>query len=72
MTALTLGNGSNDVLELVKRTFLTMAHEAVFSQRAFAVCPIITQAVGATASVAQIILPTMLRRTATIRRRYWL
>ncbi|HRD50444.1 MAG TPA: histidinol-phosphate transaminase [Candidatus Contendobacter sp.] len=53
MTALTLGNGSNDVLELVGRAFLTSAHEAVFSEHAFAVYPIVTQAVGATARVAK-------------------
>ncbi len=53
MTALTLGNGSNDVLELIGRVFLTPAHEAVFSEHAFAVYPIVTQAVGATARIAK-------------------
>lgn len=53
MTALTLGNGSNDVLELVARAFLTPEHEAIFSEHAFAVYPIVTQAVGATARVAK-------------------
>ncbi|MCW8885021.1 MAG: histidinol-phosphate transaminase [Motiliproteus sp.] len=48
---ITLGNGSNDVLELVARAFLTAAGEAVFSQYAFAVYPIVTQAVGAKAVV---------------------
>ncbi len=48
---LTLGNGSNDVLELVARAFLTASDEVVFSQHAFAVYPIVTQAVGATAVV---------------------
>lgn len=52
MAALTLGNGSNDVLELVARAFLTPEHEAVFAAHAFAVYPIVTQAVGATARVA--------------------
>ncbi|HCK80535.1 MAG TPA: histidinol-phosphate transaminase [Candidatus Competibacter sp.] len=51
--ALTLGNGSNDVLELVARAFLTPEHEAVFSEHAFAVYPIVTQAIGATARVAK-------------------
>ena len=51
--ALTLGNGSNDVLELVARAFLTPEHEAVFSEHAFAVYPIVTQAIGATARVAR-------------------
>ena len=49
---ITLGNGSNDVLDLVARVFLTPAHEAVFSQHAFAVYPISVQAVGARARVA--------------------
>ncbi len=50
---LTLGNGSNDVLELAARAFLTPEHEAVFSEHAFAVYPIVTQAIGATARVAK-------------------
>jgi histidinol-phosphate aminotransferase len=49
---ITPGNGSNDVLDLVARVFLTPQHEAVFSQHAFAVYPISVQAVGATARVA--------------------
>ena len=44
---ITLGNGSNELLELVARAFLTPEFEAVFSQHAFAVYPIVTQAVGA-------------------------
>lgn len=52
MDMLTLGNGSNDVLELVARAFLTPDHEAVFAEHAFAVYPIATQAVGATARIA--------------------
>ncbi len=42
-----LGNGSNDVLELVARAFLTPQTSAVYSQHAFAVYPLATQAVGA-------------------------
>ncbi len=53
MAALTLGNGSNDVLELAARAFLTPDHEAVFSEHAFAVYPIVTQVVGATARIAK-------------------
>jgi histidinol-phosphate aminotransferase len=49
---ITLGNGSNDVLELAARAFLSPAVTAVFSEHAFAVYPIATQAVGAQASVA--------------------
>ena len=51
MTQITLGNGSNEILELVARAFLTPGLEVVFSQHAFAVYPIVTQAVGATAVV---------------------
>ncbi len=50
--AITLGNGSNDVLDLIARTFLQPGIESVFSEHAFAVYPIATQAVGATARVA--------------------
>ncbi|MGZ8192926.1 MAG: histidinol-phosphate transaminase [Methylobacter sp.] len=48
---ITLGNGSNEILELVARAFLTPGLEVIFSQHAFAVYPIVTQAVGATAVV---------------------
>ncbi len=49
---ITLGNGSNDVLDLIARVFLTADHEAVFSQYAFAVYPIVVQAIGAKARIA--------------------
>jgi len=49
----TLGNGSNDVLELIARAFLTAEHSAVFSEYAFAVYPIVTQAIGAKSIVAK-------------------
>jgi histidinol-phosphate aminotransferase len=49
---ITLGNGSNEILELVARAFLAPELEVIFSQHAFAVYPIVTQAVGATAVVA--------------------
>ncbi len=42
-----LGNGSNDVLELVARAFLTPADSAVFSRHAFMVYPLVVKAVGA-------------------------
>lgn len=45
---ITLGNGSNDILELVGRAFLQPGDEAVFSQHSFAVYPLVVQAVGAT------------------------
>lgn len=49
---ITLGNGSNDVLELIARVFLDAGSEAVFSEHAFAVYPLATQAAGAKAVVA--------------------
>ena len=42
-----LGNGSNDILELVSLAFLEPGDEAVYSQHAFAVYPLATQARGA-------------------------
>jgi histidinol-phosphate aminotransferase len=42
-----LGNGSNDVLEMVARAFLSPATNAVYAQHAFAVYPLATQATGA-------------------------
>jgi histidinol-phosphate aminotransferase len=51
-SAVTLGNGSNDVLDLIARTFLQPGAESVFSEHAFAVYPIATRAAGATARVA--------------------
>jgi histidinol-phosphate aminotransferase len=46
---LTLGNGSNDVLELITRAFVGPSDEVIFSEYAFAVYSIVTQAVGAKA-----------------------
>lgn len=48
---ITLGNGSNDVLEMIARAYLRPGTSAVFSQYAFAVYPLATQAVGADAVV---------------------
>ncbi len=45
---LVLGNGSNDVLELVARAFLRASESVVFSQHAFMVYPLVSQAIGAT------------------------
>ena len=45
---ITLGNGSNDVLEVITRCFADQTSEVVFSQYAFAVYPLVTQAIGAT------------------------
>jgi histidinol-phosphate aminotransferase len=49
---ITLGNGSNDILEFVARIFLGPGRAALFSRHAFAVYPIVTQAQGAEAVVA--------------------
>src|SRR5512137_1938424 len=43
-----LGNGSNDVLELVAQAYLVPGDETVYSRHAFAVYPLATQARGAT------------------------
>lgn len=48
---ITLGNGSNDVLELAARAFVTDKHQVIFSEHAFAIYPTITQAIGAEAVV---------------------
>jgi len=45
---ITLGNGSNDLLELAARAFLTPGDKVVYSAHAFAVYALATQAVGAT------------------------
>lgn len=42
-----LGNGSNDILELVARTFLKAGDEAIFSEHAFAVYELVVKATGA-------------------------
>lgn len=44
---ITLGNGSNDVLDLIARCFLAEGRGAIYSRHAFAVYPLVTQACGA-------------------------
>ena len=44
---ITVGNGSNDIIEFVVRSFLTTQDSAVFSKHAFAVYPLAVQAIGA-------------------------
>lgn len=51
MDQIVLGNGSNDVLELAARAFLAPGSTAVYSQYAFAVYPLATQAAGARGTV---------------------
>jgi histidinol-phosphate aminotransferase len=48
---ITLGNGSNDLLELVVHAFVTSDHEVIFSEHAFIVYPLVTQAINAKAVV---------------------
>lgn len=47
MSQITLGNGSNDILEVITRCFADADAEVIFSQYAFAVYPLVTQAIGA-------------------------
>lgn len=47
MERIVLGNGSNDVLDLIARVFLAPGRSAVFSQHAFAVYPLATLSAGA-------------------------
>jgi histidinol-phosphate aminotransferase len=42
-----LGNGSNDILDMVARAYLAPGTSAIYAQHAFAVYPIATQTVGA-------------------------
>lgn len=44
---LLIGNGSNEVIEIVARTYMNHKHEAVFGRHAFIVYPLVTKAVGA-------------------------
>lgn len=48
MNQIVLGNGSNDVLEMVARALLGPGRSAVYSKHAFAVYPLATLAAGAT------------------------
>lgn len=47
MEQIVLGNGSNDVLDLIARVFLAPGRSAVFAQYAFAVYPLATLSTGA-------------------------
>ena len=49
MEQITLGDGSSEILELTARIFGGPGREVIFSRHAFAMYPILTQAVGATA-----------------------
>ncbi len=74
---ITLGNGSNDVLDMIARVFLESGEESLFSEHAFAVYPISSQAVGATLKVAPAKgygcdLDAMLERTTGRTRVIWI
>lgn len=45
---ITLGNGSNDVLEMIAKIYVQSHHEVIFAQHAFCVYPIVAQSLGAT------------------------
>lgn len=49
---LIFGNGSNEVIEIVTRTFMKPGDEAVMGEFAFIVFPIVAQAVGAKAIIS--------------------
>ena len=52
--SVTLGNGSNDILELIARAYVcTSKDEVIFSEYAFVVYPLVTQALGAKAIVTK-------------------
>ena len=51
---ITLGNGSNDVLELAARSIVTSAHEVIYSENAFIVYHLATHSLGAT----PVVVPT--------------
>lgn len=48
---ITIGNGSNEILELITRAITESQHEVIFSAHAFAVYALVTQAIGAKAVV---------------------
>ena len=43
----TIGNGSNDIIEFIARSFLSSDDSAIYSEHAFAVYPLVVKAVGA-------------------------
>ncbi|VAW62092.1 Biosynthetic Aromatic amino acid aminotransferase beta [hydrothermal vent metagenome] len=53
LSCITLGNGSNDILELIGRAFLAPGNSAVYSEYSFAVYPLVVQATGAQARVSR-------------------
>lgn len=53
MAQITLGNGSNDLLEITAHTFLSEQDEVIFSEHTFIVYPLVSQAINA----KQVIVP---------------
>lgn len=49
---ITIGNGSNDVLDMIARVFLYPGRESLFSEHAFAVYPLSSMAAGAELQMA--------------------
>lgn len=49
----TLGNGSNDLLEIIARAFVSSNDQVMFAEHAFVVYPLVTQAIGAQAIVVK-------------------
>lgn len=49
---ITLGNGSSEVLELIACTFVSPERQAIYSEHAFAMYPIVVQSIGAHSAVA--------------------
>lgn len=47
-----VGNGSNEVIETIARTFMGPGDEAVYGRHAFIVYPLVTQAIGAVHAVS--------------------
>ena len=44
---MTIGNGSNDIIEFIARSFLGPDDSAIYSEHAFAVYPLVVKAAGA-------------------------
>ena len=49
--SITLGNGSNDILEMIARVFLSKEDETIFSQYSFAVYYLASQAASSTMNI---------------------
>ncbi|MCP3664470.1 MAG: histidinol-phosphate transaminase [Gammaproteobacteria bacterium] len=75
-SCITLGSGSNDVLDMIARVFLGPGYESLFSQYAFAVYSLSSQAVGADLKVVPAVnyghdLEAMINRVGEKTRVVW-